>query len=66
MGKGKMDDAAAERIRKAKGDKNDFARRAAIAARQNREKESGGPGRKGGKESIGNKDVAKGQDQKRK
>ncbi|KAK0648789.1 hypothetical protein B0T16DRAFT_456243 [Cercophora newfieldiana] len=40
-----MDDAAAERIRKARGDKDDFARRASMAARQNK---GGSEGNKGG------------------
>ncbi|KAK3906257.1 hypothetical protein C8A05DRAFT_29892 [Staphylotrichum tortipilum] len=35
MGKSKMDDAAAERIRKARGDKDSFSKRAADAARRN-------------------------------
>lgn len=41
MGKGKMDEAAAARIRKARGDKDDFARRAQIAARANKETSTG-------------------------
>ncbi|KAL2142794.1 hypothetical protein VTI28DRAFT_747 [Corynascus sepedonium] len=35
MGKSKMDDAAAERIRRARGDKDGFTKRAAEAARRN-------------------------------
>ncbi|KAK3301503.1 uncharacterized protein B0H64DRAFT_438565 [Chaetomium fimeti] len=35
MGKSKMDDAAAERIRRARGDKDAFSKRAADAARRN-------------------------------
>ncbi|KAG7284140.1 hypothetical protein NEMBOFW57_010501 [Staphylotrichum longicolle] len=35
MGKSKMDDAAAERIRRARGDKDGFTKRAADAARRN-------------------------------
>ncbi|EAQ92190.1 predicted protein [Chaetomium globosum CBS 148.51] len=35
MGKSKMDDAAAERIRRARGDKDGFSKRAADAARRN-------------------------------
>ncbi|KAK3690000.1 hypothetical protein B0T22DRAFT_441435 [Podospora appendiculata] len=50
MARGKMDEAAAERIRKARGDKDDFARRAAIAARQNKEAEESKNGQKGGSE----------------
>jgi hypothetical protein len=68
MGRGKMDDAAAERIRKARGDKvryafpfvcsvyshgptqDDFARRASIAARQNK---GGSEGNKGGGQKSG-------------
>ncbi|ROV89317.1 hypothetical protein VMCG_09636 [Cytospora schulzeri] len=52
MGKGKMDEAAAARIRKARGEKDDFARRAAIAARAN--KDGGGQDDKDGGQSGSN------------
>ncbi|KAK4156439.1 hypothetical protein C8A00DRAFT_30726 [Chaetomidium leptoderma] len=35
MGKSKMDDTAAERIRRARGDKDGFSKRAADAAKRN-------------------------------
>ncbi|KAJ4403837.1 hypothetical protein N0V82_010601 [Gnomoniopsis sp. IMI 355080] len=51
MGKGKMDEAAAERIKKARGEKDEFARRAALAARSNKgnsgQVQSGGQGGNG-------------------
>ncbi|AEO67729.1 47a7455d-f212-4e99-99ce-8d6b9f200221 [Thermothielavioides terrestris] len=40
MGKSKMDEAAAERIRRARGDKDGFTKRAADAARRNEQRES--------------------------
>ncbi|KAK1766406.1 hypothetical protein QBC33DRAFT_559727 [Phialemonium atrogriseum] len=49
MGRGKMDEAAAERIRRARGDKDEFARRASVAARQNKESGPGKSGKKDGK-----------------
>ncbi|KAK0714324.1 hypothetical protein B0T21DRAFT_454568 [Apiosordaria backusii] len=50
MGKRKMDEAAAERIRAARGDKDPFARRAAITVRQSKE---------GGESSSGSQSGAK-------
>ncbi|KAK4108184.1 hypothetical protein N656DRAFT_848824 [Canariomyces notabilis] len=47
MGKGKMDEAAAERIRKARGEKDGFARRASMAARQNKQGGESPSGKKG-------------------
>ncbi|KAK0750435.1 hypothetical protein B0T18DRAFT_428383 [Schizothecium vesticola] len=46
-----MDEAAAERIRKARGEKDEFARRASIAARQNK---GGSDTGKGGHQQGGN------------
>ncbi|KAK1826844.1 hypothetical protein QBC39DRAFT_187658, partial [Podospora conica] len=51
MGRGKMDEAAAERIRKARGEKDEFARRASMAARQNK---GGSDTSKGGHQQGGN------------
>ncbi|PSR85496.1 hypothetical protein BD289DRAFT_482714 [Coniella lustricola] len=50
MGKGRMDEAAAERIKKARGEKDDFARRAALAAKTNKETsgQAQGGGQSGG------------------
>ncbi|TQN67134.1 hypothetical protein CSHISOI_08351 [Colletotrichum shisoi] len=55
MGKSTMDEAAAARIRKARGDKDEFAKRAAMAAQANRHKESSGKEHKGGRPSGGSK-----------
>ncbi|KAL2115025.1 hypothetical protein VTJ04DRAFT_10688 [Mycothermus thermophilus] len=46
MGKAKMDEAAAARIRRARGDKDGFSKRAADAARRN-EQSQGGSGQSG-------------------
>ncbi|GJC99829.1 hypothetical protein ColKHC_08655 [Colletotrichum higginsianum] len=53
MGKSKMDDAAAARIRKTRGDKDEFAKRAAMAAQANRHKETSGREQKRGQSSGG-------------
>ncbi|WYZ43029.1 hypothetical protein EsH8_VI_000728 [Colletotrichum jinshuiense] len=55
MGKSKMDDAAAARIRKARGDKDDFAKRAAVAAQANRDKKTPSGEQQGGQSSGGRK-----------
>ncbi|KAF4902056.1 hypothetical protein CGCVW01_v013247 [Colletotrichum viniferum] len=53
MGKSKMDDAAAARIRKARGDKDDFAKRATMAAQANRDREASSREQKGGYSGSG-------------
>ncbi|KAF4414055.1 hypothetical protein CFRS1_v008692 [Colletotrichum fructicola] len=55
MGKSKMDDAAAARIRKARGDKDDFAKRATMAAQANRDREASSREQKGGYSGSGSK-----------
>ncbi|KAK3322120.1 hypothetical protein B0H66DRAFT_531471 [Apodospora peruviana] len=52
-GKGKMDEAAAERIRRARGNEDDFVRRATIAAKKNKEAEEPKDDTKGGKGGSG-------------
>ncbi|KAK4664472.1 uncharacterized protein QC763_505830 [Podospora pseudopauciseta] len=53
MGKRKMDEAAAERIRAARGDKDPFARRAATTVRQSKQ---GGESPSGKKDGSSSKD----------
>ncbi|RBQ82396.1 hypothetical protein VDGD_21060 [Verticillium dahliae] len=55
-----MDEAAAARIRKARGEQDEFARRAAVAARTNKDnsaggqtEQRGGSGQSGASESSG-------------
>ncbi|KAK4159639.1 hypothetical protein QBC43DRAFT_293785 [Cladorrhinum sp. PSN259] len=58
MAKGKMDDAAAARIRRARGPDDDFARRAANSAKKNSDASKSAGGDSGKKDSA-KKDSAK-------